>query len=76
MTEASAALPSAVLLAAAGSKVYPGRLHVLMIDSSLAPCRDTYMRPENMEVGTRELVSGSGTYIYMLEVFHYTNSAP
>lgn len=54
VTRASVALPSAVLLATvAGSKVYPGRLHVLMIDSSLAPCRDTCVRPENMETGTR-----------------------
>lgn len=52
MTRPSIALPSAVLLATvAGAKFTQERLHVLMIDSSLAPCRDAYMRPENMEIG-------------------------
>lgn len=41
MTRASTAPPCAMLLsAAAESKVYPGRVHVLMIDSGLAPCRE------------------------------------
>lgn len=63
-----AALPSVVLLAAAaaaGSKVYPGLLHVLMIDSSLAPHRDAYMRPENMEIGAQ------GVCIWVMNIYLY-----
>ena len=62
-----------LLATVAGSKVYPGRLHVLMIDRSLAPCRNAYMRPENMDIGSGVVCIGK--YIYIFEFFHYTNPA-
>lgn len=64
VTRASMALPSVVLLAAAvGSKVYPGQVHVLMIDSVLAPCRNSYMRPENTEIGAQ------GVCIWVMNIY-------
>ncbi len=69
--EASVALPSAMLLATvAGSKVYPGRPHVLMIDSSLAPRRDAYMRPENMEIGAW------GVCFWVMNIYLYVGVLP
>lgn len=62
-----------LLATVAGSKVYPGRPHVLMIDRSLAPCRNAYMRPENMDIGSGVVCIGK--YIYIFEFFHYTNPA-
>lgn len=65
------ALPSVVLLAAAvGSKVYPGQVHVLMIDSGLAPCRNSYMRPENTEIGAQ------GVCIWVMNIYLYVQVFP
>lgn len=77
VTRASIALPSVVLLAAAvGIKVYPGQVHVLMIDSGLAPCRNPCMRSENTEMGdTRRLYVGH-EYIFICSGFSITPVLP